>query len=304
MATIGFIGTGNIGNPMCRHIVQAGHDVVVHDRRPEANENLIELGARRASTPREVAEACRVIFSSLPGPKEVEDVVRGADGLLGALQPGDIHVDLSTNSVTAVRRMAELEAAVGVMYLDSPVTGGVAGAEAGTLTLLVSGDRLAFEEVEPVLKAIGTNIFYLGDTGTGTLVKLINNAIVLCAGQLMQEGVVLGAKAGLDPGQLYEMLRVSSARPFIGLMPQVIGRRFENPSFTLGLAAKDVGLAMETARDMAVPMPVTSAAHQTYLRAVAAGLSSVSFLATLEALEAGANTRVPKTELDRGTDRI
>ncbi|MFN0147599.1 MAG: NAD(P)-dependent oxidoreductase [Dehalococcoidia bacterium] len=304
MVTIGFIGTGNIGNPMARHVVAAGHEVVVYDRNPAACENLVELGARRGSSPQDVAERCRVVFTSLPGPKEVEDVVRGAAGMLAGTKPGDIHIDLSTNSVTAVKRMAELEAASGLLYLDSPVTGGVAGAEAGTLTMLVSGDRLAFEKVEPFLKAIGTNIFYLGETGTGTMVKLINNLIVLCAGQLMQEGLVLGAKAGLDPGQLYDILRVSTARPYIGLMPYVVGKRFENPSFTLGLATKDVGLALETARDLAVPMPVTSAAHQTYLRALAAGLGDKSFMATLEALEAGANVEVPKVEIERGGDRV
>jgi 3-hydroxyisobutyrate dehydrogenase-like beta-hydroxyacid dehydrogenase len=299
MATIGFIGTGNIGNPMARHVIAAGHEVVVYDKNAAACDNLLELGARRGASPEDVAEQCRFVFTSLPGPKEVEDVVRGAQGLLAGAKPGDIHVDLSTNSVTAVKRIAELEAASGILYLDSPVTGGVAGAEAGTLTLLVSGDRLAFEKVEPFLGAIGTNVFYLGETGTGTTVKLINNLIVLCAGQLMQEGLVLGAKAGLDPVKLYEMLRVSSSRPFIGAMPAAIERQFENPSFSLALASKDVGLALETARDLAVPMPVTSAAHQTYLRALAAGLGSKSFMATLEALEAGANTVVPTAEVPR-----
>ena len=304
MATIGFIGTGNIGNPMARHLLEAGHQLVVFDLNPAATENLSERGAQRVESAREVAAACRVVFTSLPGPKEVEDTVRGADGLLAGAKAGDIHVDLSTNSVTAVKRMAETEAGAGVLYLDSPVTGGVAGAEAGTLTLLVSGDQLAYERAEPFMRAIGTNIFYLGETGSGTLVKLINNLIVLCAGQLMQEGLVMGAKAGLDPEKLADMLRLSTARPYIGLMPQVIGRRFDNPTFSLALAAKDVGLALETARDLAVPMPVTSAAHQTYLRALAAGLGAKSFLATLEALEAAANTVVPKVDIARGTDRV
>ena len=304
MATIGFIGTGNIGNPMARHVIDAGHETIVYDVNAKALENLLELGATPAGNPREVAGKCRIVFTSLPGPKEVEDVVHGGDGLLAGARAGDVHVDLSTNSVTAVRRMAALEAARGVHYLDSPVTGGVAGAEAGTLTLLVSGDRLAFERAEPVMKAIGTNVFYLGETGTGTVVKLINNLIVLCAGQLMQEGIVLGVKAGLDPGKLQEMLRVSTARPYIGLMPYVIGRKFEHPSFSLALATKDVGLALESARDLAVPMPVTSAAHLTYLRALAAGLGQKSFLATLEALEAGANVHVPLVEDAGGGERL
>lgn len=303
MTAIGFIGTGNIGNPMARHILEGGFELVVHDRNPAASENLAELGAGRAGSPREVAERCRIVLSSLPGPRDVEEVASGPDGLASGAQAGDIHVDLTTNSVTAAQRMAAAAAARGTLYLDAPVTGGVAGAEAGTLTVLASGDRVAFEKAEPILKAIGENIFYLGESGTGTLVKLINNLIVLCAGHLMQEGLVLGAKAGLDPEKLYEMLRLGTARPYVGLMPFVMGRKFENPTFTLGLATKDVGLALESARDLAVPMPVTSAAHQTYLRAYAAGLGSKSFLATLEALEVGAGTAVP-TVVVEGRDRL
>ena len=134
MTAIGFIGTGNIGNPMARHVLEAGHKLVVHDRDPQASENLVERGARFAASPAEVAAACRIVFTSLPGPKNVEAVASGPDGLLSAAQPGDIHIDLTTNSVTAAKHMAEVEAARGVLYLDSPVTGGVAGAEAGTLT--------------------------------------------------------------------------------------------------------------------------------------------------------------------------
>ncbi len=301
---IGFIGTGNIGNPMARHMIEAGHALVVHDVREEATANLIELGATWADSPRAVAERCRVVFTSLPGPPEVESVVRDENGLLAAARPGDIHVDLSSNAVAAVRRLEAEERARGVVYIDCPVTGGVRGAEAGALTLLASGDADAVEKVRPVLEAISETIFYLGEAGTGCIVKLINNLIVLCSGQLMQEGIVLAAKAGVDPERLYEILQAGTARPHIGLMPYVIGRRFENPSFTLALATKDVSLALESARDLAVPMPVTAAAQQTYLRALAAGLGEKSFIATLEALETGAGVDVPQRHIDRGHDYL
>ena len=304
MASIGFIGTGNIGNPMARHLIAAGHDVTVFDIRTAATENLLELGARPANNPRDVADACRTVFLSLPGPPEVEDAVRGRDGLLAAARPGDTLVDLTTNSVSAVRRMHALLAEAAIDYLDCPVTGGVTGAEAGTLTVLGSGDQDAFERAEPVLRAFASNVFYLGEPGSGTLVKLINNAIVLCSGQLVQEGIVLGSRAGLDPAKLYDMLQLSTARPFIGLMPHMVGRRFENPTFSLALATKDVSLALETARELAVPMPVTAAAQQTYLRALASGLGDLSFMATLQALEEGAATTVPQTHIERGSDRL
>jgi 3-hydroxyisobutyrate dehydrogenase-like beta-hydroxyacid dehydrogenase len=135
MATIGFIGTGNIGMPMARHIIEAGHDLIVHDRNPAACEPLLELGAKAAESAGEVAEACRMVFLSLPGPAEVESVLSSPDGILAGATAGDIVVDLSTSSVAAARRMAALAATRGVHYLDSPVTGGVAGAEAGTLAI-------------------------------------------------------------------------------------------------------------------------------------------------------------------------
>ncbi len=297
---IGFIGVGNIGNPMARQLIAAGRQLVVFDIRAEAAENLLELGADSADSPADAAARCSVVFTSLPGPVEVDAVVTNPDGILAGAQAGDIHVDLSSNSITAVQRLAALEQQQGVAYIDAPVTGGVPGAEAGTLTVLGSGDVEAFQRVEPLLQAIGANIFHLGEAGSGCLVKLINNMIVLCGTHVVQEAFVLGAKAGLEPGPLLEQLRLGTARPYLGLAPYILGRRFEDPSFTLRLAEKDVSLALEAARRHEVPMPVTSAAHQTYLRALAADLGELSFLATLEALEAAAGAAVPKLQLDGG----
>ena len=299
---IGFIGTGNIGNPMARQMIAAGHQLLVFDLRPETMENLLELGADAGASAADVASRCSVVFTSLPGPVEVEAVV--ADGILAGAQEGDIHVDLSSNSVTAVRRIEALEAARGVSYIDAPVTGGVPGAEAGTLTVLGSGDADAFERVRPYLDAIGANIFHLGEAGVGCLVKSINNMIVLCGTHIVQEAFVLGAKAGLEPGALLEQLRLGTARPYLGLAPYLLGRRFEDPSFTLRLAEKDVSLALEAARAHQVPMPVTNAAHQTYLRALAADLGELSFLATLQALEAGAGVEVPEVQIGEGRSAL
>ena len=149
---VGFIGTGSIGEPMARQLLAAGHELVVHDARPEAAAALRELGAAWAADAREVAAACRVVLTSLPGPPEVEAVVTGANGILAAAQPGDIHIDLSSNSVAMVRRLQREELARGVVYIDCPVTGGVRRARRGALTLLASGDRQAFEQVEPLLQ--------------------------------------------------------------------------------------------------------------------------------------------------------
>ena len=303
-AQIGFIGAGNIGNPMARQMIAAGHQLVVFDLRPEAIENLLELGADAADSPADVAARCSVVFTSLPGPIEVEAVVTDSDGILAGASEGDIHIDLSSNSITTVQRLAALEAERGLSYIDAPVTGGVPGAEAGALTVLGSGDAEAFERARPYLEAIGANIFHLGEAGSGCLVKLINNMIVLCGTHIVQEAFVLGAKAGLDPAPLLEQLRLGTARPYLGLVPYLLGRRFENPSFTLRLAEKDVSLALEAARSNQVPMPVTNAAHQTYLRALAAGHGEQSFLATLQALEAGAGAKVPEVQIGEGRSAL
>lgn len=301
---IGFIGTGNIGNPMARQLIAAGHQLVIFDLRSEVMENLLELGAESASSGAEVASRCAVVFTSLPGPPEVEAAITGVDGILAGASAGDIHVDLSSNSITAVRRLAELERAHGVSYIDAPVTGGVPGAEAGTLTVLGSGDADAFKQVRPLLEHIGANIFHLGDAGAGCLFKLLNNVIILCGNQIVQEALVLGAKAGLDPEDLVEKLRLGTARPYMGLAPYLLGKRFDNPSFTLRLAEKDISLALEAARVNHVPMPVANAAHQTYLRALSAGFGEQSFLATLQALESAAGSEIPTIQIPGGRDSL
>ena len=297
---IGFIGTGNIGNPMARNLIKAGHQLVIYDLRPEVMENLLELGAESAQSCAEVASRCSVVFSSLPGPPEIEAAITSADGILAGASPGDIHVDLSSNSITTVRRLAQLESDAGVSYIDAPVTGGVPGAEAGTLTVLGSGDPEAFERVRPLLDNIGSNVFHLGEAGAGCLFKLLNNVIILCGNQIVQEALVLGTKAGLDPEDLVEKLRLGTARPYMGLAPYLLGKRFDNPSFTLRLAEKDVSLAIEAARANQVPMPVANAAHQTYLRALSAGLGEQSFLATLQAIEAAAGHEIPTIQIEGG----
>jgi 3-hydroxyisobutyrate dehydrogenase-like beta-hydroxyacid dehydrogenase len=291
---LGFIGVGTIGAPMARRLLDAGRALVVHDLRPEALRPFAEAGARAAASPREVAGRCRVVLSSLPGPAEVEAVVRGEAGILAGAKPGDVHVDLSTSSWAMVRRLAELEARSGVDLVDAPVSGGAIGAAQGTLTVMASGPRAAFERVEGILRAFGKNVFHLGESGAGTLVKLANNAVFLCAGLVAQEVFVLGARAGLEPARLLEVLRSGSAGIFLGLAEAWLRRGFDAPIFSLALAEKDVALALDSARELAVPMPVVAAAHQTYLRACAQGLGSQVFFATLRAIEAAAGHEVPK----------
>ena len=295
---IGFIGTGNIGNPMARQLIRGGQQLVVYDLRPEVMENLLELGAESASSAAEVASRCSIVFTSLPGPTQIEAATVGPDGILAGASPGDIHIDLSTNSVKGVERILQLETNAGVIHIDAPVTGGVVRAGQGTLTILGSGDAETFERIRPLLDHIGDHVFHLGEAGMGCLYKLINNTIVLCGHMIVQEALVLGAKAGLDPLDLVDKLRRGTARPYMRLAEQFLDKHWENPTTTMVIAEKDVGLALELARDQKVPMPVANATHQTYLASLAAGLDDLHHFSAQLVLESAAGISIPATAID------
>lgn len=289
---IGFIGTGNIGNPMARNLIKAGHTLIVHDLREAASANLLELGASWAGSSAEVAARVAVVFTSLPGPVEVERVLTGPDGILAGARPGTVYFDLSTNAPSVARRLAAVAAARGVTYLDAPVSGGVSGAEQATLAVMVGGDREAFAAHRHLLEAIGANVFHLGDVGAGCTAKLVNNLIGLASRHIVNEALVAGVKAGIDARTLYEVMNVSSASAFVQGVPGLLERRFDDPTFTLALAAKDVGLAVGLGRELGVPMPVAAAAEQAMLAAVAAGFGAKGSSATLLAQEELAGVEV------------
>lgn len=289
---IGFIGTGTIGAPMARRLIDAGHPLCVFDRHRPALAPLLEAGATECASAAEVGARCRIVFTSLPGPAEVRQVVES--GLLGSLRSGDVHVDLTTSSLEAVRALHRLEAARGVDFIDAPVSGGAMGAAQGKLTVMASGSESAFRRVSPLLSAFASNQFHLGAPGNGTLVKLVNNAIFLCSGLVLQEGFVMAAKAGLDVEQLLEIVRKSSGSVYAGLAGLFFARDFDVPIFKLAIASKDVALAVESADGLGVPMPVTRAAAEVYSQAEKAGLGGKVFFATLAALEQAAGVEVPK----------
>jgi 3-hydroxyisobutyrate dehydrogenase-like beta-hydroxyacid dehydrogenase len=289
---LGFIGVGHIGNPMAKNLIKAGHQLVVNDLRESAAENLLELGARWAGSPREVAEQCHVIFMSLPGPPEIETVILGKNGVLEGAQPGTVVFDLSSNAPSAARKLSNLARERGVTFLDSPVSGGVAGAEKGTLAVMVGGDRDAFDQHRGLLEAIGSNIFHLGDVGAGSIVKLMNNLIALSIGPLLDEALVTAAKAGIPPETLFEVMSVSSAGPLVRGVPRILKRAFDDTSFTLGLATKDVGLAVSAGRELGVPMPVAASIEQVYHWAKGHGLAEKNSLATLLLYEQAAGVEV------------
>ena len=295
---IGFIGTGNIGNPMARQLIRGGHQLVVFDLRAEAMENLLELGAEPAASAAEVASRCSVVFTSLPGPPQIDAATSGPDGIIAGASPGDTHIDLSTNSLKGVQRIVQLETDAGIVHIDAPVTGGVVRAGEGTLTVYGSGDAETFERVRPLLDHIGTNVFHLGEAGMGCLYKLVNNVIVLSGHMIVHEALVLGAKAGLDMPDLVEKLRLGTARPYMFTANQLLAKQWENPTSQGFIAEKDIALALELARETQVPMPVANAVHQTYLAMLAAGFGELHHYSAQDVLEAAAGISIPPIQLD------
>jgi 3-hydroxyisobutyrate dehydrogenase len=294
---VGFIGIGAMGRHMSGHVLEAGYDLTVHDLRKEAAAGVLAKGAKWAKTPKEIAENCEVVLTSLPGPPEVEAVVYGANGLSAGWKRGDIYVDMSTNSPTTVRKVAEVAKTKGVAVLDAPVSGGTRGAESKRLTIMVGGDATTLEKVHEILAAIGDKIFYVGDIGCGNIAKLVNNFIGLTCGAINAEGFVLGAKAGIDIRKLREIVRVSTGNNYNleSSMPQIFQGNFE-PGFRVSLGLKDLGLALALAKECGVPTPVGAAVEQRYLEAKAAGLGdkgTQSIILRLEEL-AGIKVRAPE----------
>jgi len=297
VATVGFVGLGHMGGAMVARLLERGHEVLAYDHDAQALQAAAALGATAVEGPGAAAMG-GIVCTSLPGPVEIEAVVCGPGGILEAPPAGLVHVELSTSSLAAVTRLAAREAAAGVRYLDAPVSGGAVAARAGSLAVMAAGDPEAVSAAGAVLDALAASVFDLGPTpGAGTVAKLVNNAIFLSAGLLAQEGVVLAQRAGLDVARLVEVLGASSSSMYTGMLRPTLARRFQDAFFTLDLAEKDLALALETARGLGTPMPVTSAAHQTYLRAVAAGLGQQVFFATLAAVESAAGVEVPEVAI-------
>lgn len=285
-----------MGGPMARRVLAAGHPLAIHDAHRAAAEPYLADGATWAESLAELASASDVLLLSLPGPPEVEAVVAGRDGLLERASPGTVIVDLSTNAVATVRALAAACADRGVQFLDCPVSGGAPGARDGSLVLMVGGDGGALEIVRPILDVLARSIVHLGGSGAGTVAKLVNNQLYLCGAALFYEGLVLGAKAGLDPEALVEILKSTRAGGIHAeLADRVLERQWDPASgttFALDLAEKDVALALQAGRSLAVGMPVSAAAHQLFLDARAAGLGAKNFWSAFEIVEQRAHVRV------------
>lgn len=294
---VGFIGIGAMGRHMSRHVLEAGYALVVNDIRKEAAQEVLSKGARWADTPQEIAESCEVVLTSLPMPKDVEDLVYGERGLMKGWKRGDIFADMSTNSPSVIRKIAKDAEAKGVEVLDAPVSGGTTGAETKRLTIIVGGKGEVLEKLRRILEAIGDVIVHAGDVGCGNIAKLINNMVSFICNEATAEGMVLGAKAGIDVRILREVVKNSSGNNYSveEKLPQIFAGNFE-PGFRVNLAIKDIGLALGMAKEYGIPTPLGAAVEQRLLEAKASGLGDKGTQSLILLLERLAGVEVRAQE--------
>jgi 3-hydroxyisobutyrate dehydrogenase len=297
MEIIGFVGLGTIGGVVARHILEAGYSMVVYDIRREATDSLIRAGAQAAASPAEVTRHCRTVFSSLPGPTEVEKVALGPNGLLQGAHDGCIYVDLSSSSPDLIRRIENEFRPRGVRVMDAPLIVGKNGVANKSVQVLASGGAEVYAEVKPLLDAFSDTVVFAGELGTGTVIKLAHNLVRRGIGLAIGEGIVLGAKGGADPELLWKCmhqgLEVQLSHMEKSLSRTVFQGNYEGPaSFGIGLSRKDVGLATALGRQLDVPMPIAALVEQVMIHAVNRGWSDQSTLSLFRLQEEAAGIEV------------
>lgn len=291
MARIGFVGLGNMGAPMARNLIKAGHEVAGFDLAPGAIEGV--PGARRAATAAEAATGAAIVITMLPASQHVRDAWLGAGGMMAAAAPDALLIDCSTIDVTAAREVAATSG--GRDFLDAPVSGGVMGAEAGTLTFMVGGSDAAFARAKPVLEAMGRTIVHCGGPGAGQAAKLCNNMMLAATMAVTCEAFVLAEKLGLSHQALFDVTSKSSAQswalttycPVPGPVPGSPANRDYKPGFSAALMAKDLGLAQQSAKDAGVATPFGAHALDLYRRFVEGGGAARDFSGVIEMIREG-----------------
>jgi 2-hydroxy-3-oxopropionate reductase len=288
---VGFIGLGLMGKPMAGHILKAGYPLTVHNRSRAAVDELAVQGAHAAASPREVAAAGDVVITMLPDAPDVEAVIDGPDGILAGARPGLIHVDMSTISATATRRLAAREAEHGVSHVDAPVSGGDIGAKNATLTIMAGGDENAVLAVEPIFKVLGKRITHIGPVGCGQVAKACNQIMVAAQMVALGELLIMAQKAGADPEKVVEAIKGGAAQCWtLDNKPQRLFVGNRTPGFKASMQYKDLNIVMELARTYGVPLPGTAANTQVFSAMVANGLGQQDNSAVIGVIEQLAHT--------------
>ncbi len=300
---VGFIGLGTMGGSMAYNALDGGNEMVVHDINPASATRHLEAGATWVDSPKEVAEQSEIVFTSLPGPTEVEAVALGEAGIMEGMSAGKVYFDLSTSTPGMIRKIHAEAAARGIDVLDAPVSGGPRGAASRNLAIWVGGDKDVFDRCKPVLDTIGDKAYYVGPIGSGAIAKLVHN----CAGYIIQaalaEVFTMGVKAGVEPLALWEAVRKGATGrrgPFEGLAEHLLPGKFDPPDFALKLARKDVDLAVSVGREFDVPMRLANLALMEMTEAINRGWgdrdSRVAML--LQEERAGVEVRVDEDALN------
>jgi 3-hydroxyisobutyrate dehydrogenase len=290
----GFIGLGQMGHHMASNILRKGNcHLVVHDIRKEAASSLIKEGAEWADTPAQVASLCDIVITCLPTPKIVEEVVYGSNGLKEGWKKGDIYIDMSTNSPSLIRKIAQDAHLQGVTVLDAPVSGGTAGAQAGTLTIMVGGDTSALNKVKGILEAMGKKIVHVGDVGCGNIAKLINNMISLVCNSVSAEAFLLGKKAGINPKVLWEIVAASTGdNGCVRRYPNTTFKGNFEPGFKISLAYKDIGLAIDLGNESGISLPLAVEVKKELQKSMEEGFSDKDVDAVILPMEKAAGVKV------------
>jgi len=290
---IGFVGVGRMGGRMARRLLQAGYGLTIHDTTDAAAEALVALGARRVDSPAAVASAAEIVLASLPTPPIVETVALGPKGIIegGRVK---IFVDMSTTGATYAKRVADGLAVKGIVAVDAPVSGGIAGAERGTVAVMVSCSDEIFGRLKPVLDHIG-KVFHVGtQPGLGQTMKLLNNLLSATAMAISSEAVVMGVKAGLDPKMIIDVINSGSGRNTAtqDKIPRCVIPRTFDFGFAIGLLNKDVRLCLQEADALGVPMVVGSAVRQLLSIATASEGPDADMTELVKPVEKWAGVRV------------
>jgi 2-hydroxy-3-oxopropionate reductase len=296
VSNIGFVGLGIMGGPMCRNLLKAGHRLVVYDIVPALVDRVVERGASPGISAREVAEKSEIAITMLPDGPEVEQAVLGAAGVLEGARPGSAIVDMSSISPLVAQKVGAACEAKGVRFLDAPVSGGEPKAIDGTLSIMVGGDEAVFNEMAPVLQAMGSSVTLTGPVGAGNVTKLANQIIVACNIAAMSEALVLATRAGLDPNVVFNAIKGGLAGSTVlnAKAPMVIGRNFK-PGFRIRLHEKDLRNALLAGESMKVGLPLTSIVQQMLIALMNQGKGDLDHSAIATFIEgmAGVEVKTP-----------
>jgi 3-hydroxyisobutyrate dehydrogenase-like beta-hydroxyacid dehydrogenase len=297
MANIAFLGLGIMGGPMARHLIKAGHKVALWTNTTEKARKMAgETGATFAATPKEAAANAEFVFICVGDSKMSETVILGTDGVINGAKPGTIVIDTTTVSPTSSRAITEVLNTHQLSFLGAPITGSKPGAENATLTWMVGGDRAVFDKVRPLMEIMGKKIYYCGGPGMGLHAKLSQNLVLSNLLQAFNESLVLSTKAGIDPELMLDILSNSAAKS--GLIeykaPFVLRRDFE-PNFSTKWMHKDIGLMLESGKELGVPLFLTATTQQLFQNAISNGLGEEDMCSTIKPLEGTAQVEVRKT---------